>query len=99
MKITIRQTGGFAGRPVELAAVDTDRLDPGAAGELRKAVEESGFFGLPATVASTAIGADMLTYEVTVEDAGRRHAVAFVDDESARTAPLRRLRDEVLRRR
>ena len=99
MTITMRQSGGFAGATIELAAVDVDRLDPPRAAVLKSAVEAAGFFRLPASLTSTAIGADVLTYEITIDDGGRRHTVKFVDDESAATAPLRRLRDVLLQSR
>ena len=88
MKITLRHSGGLAGTPVELAAIDTDRLDPGVAATVRKAVDQGGFFGLPARIPSSEIGADLGAFEITVEDGPRRHTVAFVDDGTPQTAPL-----------
>jgi hypothetical protein len=96
MHITIRQAGGFAGATIELAAVDVERLEPARGAQVRRAVDASGFFRLPARLASTAVGADVLTYEITIEGGGRRHTVTFADDDSPDTALLRRLRDAVL---
>jgi hypothetical protein len=96
MKITIRQTGGFAGQSLELAAVDVESAGAARAGALRQAVEASGFFGLPRTVGGGEVGADFAAYEITVDDGGRRHTVKLVDDGSPATTALRRLRDVVL---
>jgi hypothetical protein len=96
MKITIRQSGGFAGTSMELAAVDVEALGPARAAALRKAVEATGFFGLPGRLGGGEVGADLATYEIAVEDGGRRHTVSFVDDGSPQTSAVRRLRDAVL---
>jgi len=97
MKISIRQSGGFAGTGIDLAAVDVTTVAPARAGALRRAVDASGFFGLPTTLGGGEVGADFAAYEITVEDGARRHTVKLVDDGSPETAALRRLRDEVLR--
>jgi hypothetical protein len=96
MKITIRQSGGFAGTSIELAVVDVDTRNPARAAALRSAVDASGFFALPATVGGGQVGADFAAYEITVEDGARRHTVKLVDDGSPQTAALRALRDAVL---
>jgi hypothetical protein len=96
MKITIRQSGGFAGTSLELAAIDVDRLGAARQAALRQDVQASGFFGLPERCGGGEVGADLATYEITVEDEGKRHTVRFVDDGSPATSGLRRLRDEVL---
>jgi hypothetical protein len=96
MKITIRQSGGFAGTSMELAAIDVETLGPARAAALRKAVEASGFFDLPGRLGGGEVGADLATYEIVVEDGARRHAVRFLDDGSPQTSALRRLRDAVL---
>jgi hypothetical protein len=96
MKITIQQSGGFAGRSMGLAAVDVDTLAPARAAALLRAVEAAGFFTLPARLGGGEVGADLATYEITVEDDARRHTVRFVDDGSPETGAVRRLRDEVL---
>lgn len=82
--------------PVDLASLDTDRVPPDIARALQAAVAECGFFGLPPAVASDTVGADMLTYEIAIEDGPRQHRVSFVDDGSPGTASLRRLKDTLL---
>jgi hypothetical protein len=84
MKIRVSQTGGFAGIPIELADVDTAGLPTTQAERLERLVREAAFFRLPARADASpdaaTIGADdALTYEITVEDAGRRHTVSFTD--------------------
>src|SRR5262245_2174604 len=96
MKITIKQSGGFAGTSMELAAVDVDTLAPARAAALRRAVEAAGFFTLPDRLDGGEVGADLATYEIVVEDGARRHAVRFIDDGSPQTRLLQRLRDAVL---
>lgn len=96
MKILLRQTGGFAGVAIDLATIDTASMPPDAARAWQEAIEDIKFFSLRAAVASEAIGADMLVYQITVEDSGRRHTVSFVDDDSLATARLRRLKDRIL---
>ncbi len=96
MKIWLRQKGGYAGITIDLVSLDTDRVPPETARTLQTAVGACGFFELPATVAGDTVGADMLTYEIAIEDGVRKHRVTFVDDDSPRTAPLRRLKDTLL---
>jgi hypothetical protein len=96
MKITIRQSGGFAGTNIDLAAVNVETLPTLQQGGLRKAVQDSGFFALPGRLGGSEVGADLATYEITVEDDARRHTVRFVDDGSPETSAVRRLRDAVL---
>ena len=100
MKIHVSQSGGFAGISMELARVDTAALPDAARQRLERLVREADFFERPAQLeadAATGIGADVdLRYDVTVEDAGRRHTVSFTDGGHATggataIAPLRAL--------
>ncbi|MDP2663519.1 MAG: hypothetical protein Q8R28_22630 [Dehalococcoidia bacterium] len=90
MKVLARRSGGFAGLSEDVADVDTSRLKVDAAQQVEQMVHGVGFFELPDTLPG-AIGADLFRYEITVADGERRHTVAFVDDDSPQTAPLRRL--------
>jgi hypothetical protein len=96
MRITIRQSGGFAGVDRELAAVDTRELGPDAARRLEERVREAGFFTLPSTLEAEGIGADFVRYRITIDEGGRVHDVAFEDDGSPRFASLRALVEEAL---
>ena len=97
MRIRIRQLGGFAGDALELARVDTATVPVEVAAALHEAVDEARFFALPAAVPSDAVGADLLVYEITVEDGDRQHSVSFVEDGSDATSPLRRLKTQLVR--
>jgi uncharacterized lipoprotein len=91
MKITVRQTGGFAGVSVDLASIDTSALDPARAQPIEQLVRQAGFFQLPATIEGP-IGADHTYYEVTIADGARQHTVSFQqNDNSAEAAALQRL--------
>jgi hypothetical protein len=94
MKINIKRTGGYAGLEEELAAVDTSRLEPGAAQRVEGLTSSMGFFDLPAVAEDDAVGADMFRYNITVSDGGREHTVSF-GEESPSAAPLRDLIEEL----
>ncbi|WP_028066515.1 protealysin inhibitor emfourin [Solirubrobacter soli] len=83
-RLTLRQSGGFAGIEHEPVRLEVDRLDP--------TVRE-----LLATPPPEVAGADLPRYELTVEDGDERHTVAWHDDGSEAVAPLRALADEVTR--
>ena len=94
MKISVKQTGGFAGLSEEIAAIDTAELDAAATQQVEQMVQETGFFDLPPDM-RTEIGADLELYEVTVTEGDRQHTVTFnkdgKEDESPQVARLRRL--------
>lgn len=74
MRIEIRTSGGFAGnisRPP--LVLDTDELEPEAAREVETLA--AGLPGSDALSAPPGRGADLMRYDVLIEDAdGRRHA-------------------------
>jgi Emfourin len=86
----VRRSGGFAGIEEEIGSVDTEALPAGTRDEVESLVRDAGFFSLPSTVEGD-VGADQFRYEVTVEDGGRAHTVAFVGDEGPEVAALRRI--------
>lgn len=88
MLITVKRTGGFAGLSEEVARVDTARLSQHAAQQVQQAVQRLGFFELPTAVAPEALGADLLQYQISIEDGGREHRVSFYQDEAPGTEPL-----------
>jgi hypothetical protein len=90
MKISVKQTGGFAGE-INLGAVDTAQLDTAEAQQVEQLVQNIGFFELPATIGGGKIGADLARYEITVTEGDRQHTIAFQDDGSPEHTPLRRL--------
>jgi hypothetical protein len=76
--ITVKRSGGYAGIEEAPVSVDTSALDPGLRDEVERAVSEASFFDQPDEVPGEP-GMDMFRYEVTIEDAGRSHTVAFGD--------------------
>ena len=91
MKISVTQTGGFAGLSQSVAAGDTAQLDASTARKIERTIQEMGFFDLPSNIGNS-VGADQFNYEVAVTEGNRHHTVTFVaGDDSPDTAPLRRL--------
>ena len=94
MRIEVRQQGGFAGhirRPP--LVVETEDVDPGLAREL-----EALAAGLPAG-GPPGRGADLMRYDVLVDDAsGRRTAAFFEPDVPAPVRALLKLAREAGRR-
>lgn len=90
VEITVRRTGGFAGRSARLGPVDTPRLDPQLGRQIEQLVETMGFFDLPRQFPPGG-GADTFTYLATVMNGARTHETSW-DDLSERPAEL----DELL---
>jgi hypothetical protein len=86
------QIGGGIGYFPGLAAprtIDVDGLDERTRQALTNLVEEADFFNLPAHTPPHPGSADHQTYQITIEDAGRRHTVYVSDPVSP--PPLQRL--------
>lgn len=90
MKIDFTRSGGFAGMRTA-ARIDTDTLPSTEADRLRRLVEEAGFFGLPATLKSSAPGGDRFQYRIVAEEGEKRKEVFA--DEGAVPETLRPLLD------
>jgi hypothetical protein len=94
MRIEIRQQGGFAGnvrRPP--LVVETDDLEPAAARELEELAAHLPAGGPPGR------GADLMRYDVLVDDAsGRRTAAFFEPDVPEAVRRLLRLARDAGRR-
>jgi hypothetical protein len=76
MRITFRQSGGFAGL-IRGCTLDTNQLSPGEGSKLRSLVEQSGI--LRTQTAHSTKGRDMFCYEITVEDDDQTHSLEFDD--------------------
>jgi hypothetical protein len=92
MRVSFERSGGFGGISLT-AELDTDQLQvtygatrmqralsPDEARYLESLVESSGFFALPTRMSSATRGADRFQYVLTVEGAGKRHAVHTTDE-------------------
>jgi len=88
VQITIRQRGGLAGIDLQVVRIDTDTLAAGARQHVEQMIRSSGVL---ADQLDRPIGADLLEYEVTMEDQGRRQAWIWVDDGGPGAAPVRDL--------
>jgi hypothetical protein len=85
MRIEVRQQGGFAGslrRPP--LVVETEELEPALARELETLAAR-----LPAGAGGPGRGADLMRYDVLIDDPGGRRTAAFFEPDVP--APVRAL--------
>lgn len=78
MKVEFQVSGGVGFFP-GLAAprtVDADALPAAERDALHAAVDAAGFFSLPRRLAAPKGAADYRTYQITIEDRGRRHTIS-----------------------
>jgi hypothetical protein len=93
MRIELRVQGGFAGLRRPAIVVETEDLEPGKARELETLAAELPAGGKPAR------GADLMRYDVLVDDAsGRRSATFFEPEVPDRVRELLRLARDAGRR-
>jgi hypothetical protein len=86
MRIEIRQEGGFAGLRRPPIVVETEDVEPGLARELERLAAALPAGGPPGR------GADLMRYDVLVDDAGgRRSGTFFEPDVPAEVRELLRL--------
>lgn len=77
MKINLERSGGIMGT-VSSRTIDTDKLSKPKATELKKLLTHSDFFKLSSMRSSPSNpkgAADYYTYNITVEDEGKKHSV------------------------
>ena len=87
MRIELRQQGGFGGLRRPPIVIETEDLEPGLAREL-----ETLAAALPAGGPGGRVGADLMRYDVLVDDpGGRRSATFFEPDVPAEVRELLRL--------
>jgi len=91
MKLTFRQSGGFAGLSLG-CEIDDAVLPRGEAAQLRQLVEQSGLVD----VATPAGARDVTTYQITIETPDGVRRATFHD--LAVPEPMRPLLDYLLRR-
>ena len=83
MRIEVRQQGGFAGLRRAPLVVETDDLEPALARELEQLAASLPAGGPPGR------GADLMRYDVLVDDASGRRTAAFFEPDVP--APVRSL--------
>ncbi|MBJ7309675.1 protealysin inhibitor emfourin [Rugamonas sp. CCM 8940] len=86
MKISATSSGGFAGL-AQHYEVDTEAGPAGKALEL--ALKAHNYFAAPP--ATTPIGADLLRWTLSFDDAGQQRSVSFVEDGQAANLPWQEL--------
>ena len=90
MQITFKTSGGIAYFPGLAAGktVDVDTLPQDRQAEIRRLLESTKFFDLPARTATKPGAADYQTYTITVTDGDRQKTVAISDPIPADLVPL-----------
>ena len=80
MKVTFKQSGGYAGLATGKACqLETTALPEAEGAALQSLVEGSGFMEMDSANVSSSRGADLQTYEVTVESGGKIQQFSFDD--------------------
>jgi hypothetical protein len=93
MRIELRQQGGFGGLRRPPIVIETDDLEPGVAREMETLAAALPAGGPPAR------GADLMRYDVLVDDpGGRRSATFFEPDVPTEVRELLRLARAARRR-
>jgi hypothetical protein len=78
MRVTLEQSGGFAGLMI-MRTIDTQDLSPTETQQLEQLVKESDFFQLN-SVTNYASQADRFAYQLTIEQDGRSHSVQVSEE-------------------
>ncbi|MDX2231245.1 MAG: protealysin inhibitor emfourin [Leptolyngbyaceae cyanobacterium bins.349] len=89
MRISFERSGGFAGMMMTVS-IDTAKLGPSEATQVKSMVEAANFFQLPEAIASSA-QPDRFQYHLTVAEPQRKHSVTV--SESCLPGNLRPLVD------
>ena len=76
MKIAFERTGGFAGMRVS-KTIDSRSLPQQEQEQLKKMVDDAGFFELPPAQSGAPGGADRFQYKISVEADGREKSVTI----------------------
>jgi len=92
MKIVLQRSGGYGGIS-ETSDLDTAMMNDSSSAELLRLLHNAE--GAAKTYQSQAIGADFLTYEVSISENGEQRAWKVVDDGSPALEPVRQLVDYV----
>ena len=78
MKIEVKRSGGFAGF-TSTFLVDQKTATAAEINELKRLVNEAGFFELPSEIPRGKYGADYYTYDISIEISGMKHTVRATD--------------------
>jgi emfourin len=81
VKINLEKSGGIMGS-TSSQTIDTDKLSKSKAAEVKELLSNSDFFKLSSLRSSPAVqkgAADYFTYDITVEDEGKKYSVKCSD--------------------
>jgi len=81
MRVQFQVSGGVGYFPGRAAprTIDVDALTEVDRDALKALVDAAGFFSLPQRLPAPRGAADYQTYQIMIEDGGRRHTVAAAD--------------------
>jgi hypothetical protein len=91
VRIVIKRTGGYGGAG-HTATVDTLRLDPGRARQIEQLADQAS---AGAAQRTEPVGADLLRYDIKIQDGGKTRTLSFIDDGSPDAGPMKRLVEEI----
>lgn len=89
MRILFERSGGFAGMLMNVS-IDTAKLPPTEASQVKSMVEAAAFFDLPEAIAASA-QPDRFQYHLTVAERKRKHSITV--SESSMPGSLKPLVD------
>jgi hypothetical protein len=89
MQIIVRRTGGYGGTQAE-SRVDTARLDAARRARIEQLLREAD---ASLRDAEPAVGADLMRYEITIQENGTTRSLAWTDDGTF--GPVKQLVEEV----
>jgi hypothetical protein len=89
MQIVVRRTGGYGGGE-NVSSVDTARLDAARRARIEQLVRDAA---ASLRNAGEVIGADLMRYEITVQENGTTRSLAWTDDGTS--GPVKDLIEEV----
>jgi hypothetical protein len=95
MKITVKSSGGFAGLPQQFT-VDTAQSTAATAEGLTQMIHQLDFFKAAANQSPDAIGADMMRWQISMQDNGRTNTISFVQDGTSASEPWKALLDQII---
>jgi hypothetical protein len=85
MRLSLVRTGGLAGMRRE-ATLDTERLEPSRAAELRRLFADARLADLAPAVSEGTGSPDRFRYTLTIEEGGRKHTIRFGEDDAPEPA-------------
>ena len=95
MKIDLYQHGGIAGDRIRIKEINDNDLNSLQKDALRSMIENADFFNIESDQTDKSIiGADLLTYEIIIEDGGQKSIVHLIKTE--KNTPLEQLLNSLL---